>query len=420
MDMYDELGETERMAWAGYWLCVALVWHAGHERVPAVMERALGRLGSDNPALRCRLVALSATSNSACGLYTQQALDALPEIDALQASVADDVTTREYVLRMKAFIHFQSGDIQRGGDFARAAADSARRRGALWEAVGVEWMASACDALQGRSSKARALALDMAQDAPRAGHNVVTWIARWQLASLDIMQTAFDAAEANTRASMAERTTAATTWRFLDHFLLGLIEHLRGRDDAALANLRTAVSIERPSMWLHQSKALLFFVSARAGDRAALASLDESIPALPLAGRAAPLGAWVALAHYVKGCALLGEWARAAALREPVEIWCGRAVTYNHSMAATAAGIAAAGAGDFPAAEHHHRTAVEQADALGLRLAQADAREWHGRTLLMRDASADRARADALLAQAAERYETCGMETFAADIRRLR
>jgi hypothetical protein len=75
----------------------------------------------------------------------------------------------------------------------------------------------------------------------------------------------------------------------------------------------------------------------------------------------------------------------------------------------TAAGIAAACAGDWPAAERHHLTAIHQTDTAPYRVSQPMAREWYALMLLDRNASGDAAKARGLLGEALAMYESMGM-----------
>ena len=75
----------------------------------------------------------------------------------------------------------------------------------------------------------------------------------------------------------------------------------------------------------------------------------------------------------------------------------------------TTAGIAAACAGDWPAAEEHHLTAIHQADTAPYRPAQPIAREWYALMLLDRNGPGDAAKARDLLSEALAMYESLEM-----------
>jgi len=73
------------------------------------------------------------------------------------------------------------------------------------------------------------------------------------------------------------------------------------------------------------------------------------------------------------------------------------------------AGIAAACAGDWMAAEQHHRTAIHQTDTAPYRHLQPVAREWYATMLLERGAPGDREKAQSLLREACAMYTKLGL-----------
>jgi hypothetical protein len=75
----------------------------------------------------------------------------------------------------------------------------------------------------------------------------------------------------------------------------------------------------------------------------------------------------------------------------------------------TVAGIAAAAAGQWEAAEEHFQTALHQAEAVPHRLEQAEIRRFHALMLMDRATPGDRERAGGLLRQARETYEQIDM-----------
>jgi len=90
----------------------------------------------------------------------------------------------------------------------------------------------------------------------------------------------------------------------------------------------------------------------------------------------APAGEWLALERSVVGLAALGKKEDAAALRPLTEELVRTGVWVSSAMSPfrTAAGIAAACAGDWAAAKEHHLTAIHQMDTAPYRHAQPIAR----------------------------------------------
>jgi hypothetical protein len=75
----------------------------------------------------------------------------------------------------------------------------------------------------------------------------------------------------------------------------------------------------------------------------------------------------------------------------------------------TTAGIAAACAGDWSAAEQHHLTAIHQTDTVPYRVSQPTAREWYATMLLDRNGPGAAAKARLLLSEALAMYESMEM-----------
>jgi hypothetical protein len=135
----------------------------------------------------------------------------------------------------------------------------------------------------------------------------------------------------------------------------------------------------------------------------------------PRGGQPNPNGAWFALERSVIGLALLGRKEEAAGLRTLTEelvrtgVWMSRGL-YPFR---TAAGVAAACAGDWSAAEQHHLTAIHQTEAAPYRVSQPQARERYAQMLLDRNASGDAEKARGLLREALAIYQSIGMSFHA-------
>lgn len=112
---------------------------------------------------------------------------------------------------------------------------------------------------------------------------------------------------------------------------------------------------------------------------------------LPRAGQLNFAGDWLALERSVVGLASMDRKENAAALRPLTEELVRTGVWVSRSLSPfrTAAGIAAACAGDWSAAEEHHLTAIHQMDTAPYRVSRPVAREWYVLMLLDRNAPGD-------------------------------
>jgi hypothetical protein len=124
----------------------------------------------------------------------------------------------------------------------------------------------------------------------------------------------------------------------------------------------------------------------------ALAMLDEERGWLPSADQPKTIGSWLMLAPVIEGLVMLGEQSQAAQLYPlagelvgsgAVSLWAVSRFTQ------TIAGIAAAAAQEWEAAEEHFQIALQQAESFPNRLEQAEIRRFHAMMLMDRAALGD-------------------------------
>ena len=118
------------------------------------------------------------------------------------------------------------------------------------------------------------------------------------------------------------------------------------------------------------------------------------------------------LALVIEGLVMLGEQSQAAQLyplvRELIDT--GAVALWPISrFTQTIAGIAAAAARQWEAAEDHFQIALQQAESFPHRLEQAEIRRFHAMMLIDRAAPGDREKAQTLLSEALESYTRIGM-----------
>ena len=117
------------------------------------------------------------------------------------------------------------------------------------------------------------------------------------------------------------------------------------------------------------------------------------------------------LALVIEGLVMFGERSQAAELYPLVceLVDTGALVLWPISrFTQTIAGIAAAAARHWEAAENHFQTALRQAESIPHRLEQAEIRRFHAMMLLDRSAPGDREEARRLLGEARETYTRIG------------
>ena len=162
---------------------------------------------------------------------------------------------------------------------------------------------------------------------------------------------------------------------------------------------------------------------AYAGDRdGAFAILDQTRTWLPHSGQHNTRGSWFMLALVIEGLVMLGERSQVGELYPlvgelldtgAVALWPIPRSTH------TIAGIAAAAARQWRAAEDHFGIALQHAEAFPQRLEPAEIRRFHAMMLIDRAAPGDLDEARTLLSEALNSYAQIGMPRHIEIVRAL-
>jgi tetratricopeptide (TPR) repeat protein len=202
-------------------------------------------------------------------------------------------------------------------------------------------------------------------------------------------------------------------WKALSEVQLSLADFFRGNWAGALLHARASCSLKRGSSIDGLGVGMLFRQMAYAGDRAsAFEILDEKRTWLARSGQQNTRGSWWMLALVIEGLVMLGEQAQAAQLYPliPEFLDTGAVVLCPiFRFTQTIAGIAAAAARRWEAAEEHFQMAMQQAESVPHRLEQSEIRRFQAMMLLDRAVPGDREKARTLLSEALETYSHIGM-----------
>jgi tetratricopeptide (TPR) repeat protein len=213
--------------------------------------------------------------------------------------------------------------------------------------------------------------------------------------------------------SKPDREALFAFWEPLSKVQLSLVDFFRGNWAGALLHAQAACLPEMGSSIEGFGVGTVFRQLAYAGDRDdALAILDEKRKLLPLSGQPNRVGWWWMLATVIEGLVILGEQAQAAQLYPLARELIGTgavALWLNFRFTQTIAGIAAAAARQWEAAEDHFQIALQQAESFPHLLEQAEIRRFHAIMLIDRAAPGNREKAQTLLREALESYERIGM-----------
>jgi hypothetical protein len=202
-----------------------------------------------------------------------------------------------------------------------------------------------------------------------------------------------------------------------------MADHWRGNADRAEAELRNAVDMEPPGAIGGQSGSLLARHLAYQGRTEEVLELFESARSmLPSLKAASGIGSWNGMLGFVEALYLCGLYDQAAALSPLVEgvlelrrSW----LALDGRLVETRAGIAAAAARRWEAAERYFAIAREVAAQMSNRVELADLDRLHARMLLDRGGTGDHGRAAGMLLEALSAYRAFGMPSYAAEAERL-
>jgi tetratricopeptide (TPR) repeat protein len=213
-------------------------------------------------------------------------------------------------------------------------------------------------------------------------------------------------------------------WDVFSEGQLCLVDFLSGNWKSALDHAQTSFRFEAENFLRGAGVGTLFRQLSYNGDRAAASTLlRDKRSWLPRSGQPNPMGSWWMLAEVIEGLVMLGEQSQAGEFyplaRElintgAVAFW--PIFRFTH----TVAGMAASAAQHWEAAEDHFQTAMHQAEVIPHRLEQAEIRRFLAMMLMERSRPGDRKRAQRLLTEAIENYQTIGMLRHSEIIHRLR
>ncbi len=202
-------------------------------------------------------------------------------------------------------------------------------------------------------------------------------------------------------------------WEVLSEVQMSLVNFFRGNWASALLHAQASSRHEPGISMGGLGVGTLFRQMAYAGDRAgAFALLDEKRTWLPLSGQPNTRGSWWMLGSVIEGLVILGEHAQAAQLyplaRELIDI--GAVVLWPiFRFTQTVAGVAAAAAGQWEAAEDHFQTASRQAESFPHLLEQTEIQRFQAMMLVNRAGPGDREKARKLVSEALASYTRIGM-----------
>ncbi|HWN58725.1 MAG TPA: AAA family ATPase, partial [Methylomirabilota bacterium] len=363
LEIYAKLGDREIIGKSYTDLTDALIWVGRFAEATETAHRGLAYLGSEVSANRARLLAAVGQSTAASSGY-ESAYEALGEAFKIASELSDPrLEARILGARSVVNLHFFR--------LREAAAD-----GFLSEEMGGSDTPPWQRALQlrvlhqtlvtlGQPNEAIKIADELEPLAIKIGQaysvalclSTRTWAEFGKKPDIAKLEAGFQ------EVAKSDQKVRFSFWEVLSEVQLSLVDFIRGNWAAALAHAQAA-SHQDPGLSTIRSlgEGALFRQMAYAGDRAsALAIFQGQRKWLPVSGQNNVRGAWWLVALAVEGLAILGEQSQAGQLYPLTHklIDTGAVALWPISrFTQTIAGIAAAAAREFDAAENHFQIAM--------------------------------------------------------------
>jgi tetratricopeptide (TPR) repeat protein len=413
LEIYINLADREAIVRTVNGLTDALFWVGRFQEAAQTARRGLAYLEADVNANRGHLLASLGQALAAAGVY-EPAEEALREALEVACQLSDS-NLEASVLGARSLVNLRFLRVREAvtdGLLSERLGGSGLPR---WQhALALLWLHVAL--LQAaRPEEALRIADELEPLARKIGHSLLVAYLLATRAWIDFGK-APDLAKLEAGFQRPQKSDQVASFPFLEvisEIGLTTVDFFRGNWTSALFHAQTSRRLGPGSPIEGFSVGTLFRQLAYAGDRnGAFAVLDENRALLPLSGQSNTGGSWFMLWLVIEGLVMLGEHSPAGELYRLVcELVDTGAVALWPicRFTRTIAGMAAAAARQWEAAEAHFQIAMQQAESFPYRLEQAEIRRFHAMMLMDRAAPGDRERGQTLLREALDSYTSIGM-----------
>jgi len=407
--LWHELERNERYAASMWMVCNRLNWVIDFDAALVEVQRALTVLQAAPASLRAPLLYLRAATLANRG-DAAEALETLAEADGVCAPLTDPYAQASGAL-CAAVVTFSAMRMAPAAEFERRTRVAMTALGRPWEAIDAAYVSVLAAAHLGRLQEAAALIDELEPRAERIGNRSSQWALQGFRAALRYLAGDLAGAERVARGVVEFVSAQRLPWVYLTEVRLAEIMFLQGRPEEALELVRRIAACEQPTRYKQHSRGLLFRYLSYVAPDAARSYLRDTEISLPAGDAVNAYGHWVNLMNVVEGLYVLGDRGAVAALRPLTDRLAASDVTVMvvAALPRAAAGLAAACAGAWDAAEVHFTTCLTLCDTTPIQVGQGTTREWYADMLMMRHAGGDHARAATLYAEAAENYDAIGL-----------
>jgi tetratricopeptide (TPR) repeat protein len=416
MDMFEAEGAIARTIDTSVDLLWIHGWRADVEAGAPVLARM--QMYLDGADLRTKIILLIGTMmmQSTTGNVAEAALT-LEKVKALHHAAG--IPFAGVAANAECELLWNSGQYAKLMEASPKAAAEFRKSGDRWLESDADRRTVYMEYCFGRPAQAAAALPDAILRAERTGHYGALWALKSLGSAIPAALGDLASSEREAREAYEFGKTHGIAWSFSSWVALAEFAFNRGDLAAAEQFCSDPSGIEPKTYIAGMIDSTRFSLFARSGDERATEAWARRSWKLPVAGQLNSSGSWIALINSVVGLASM-ERKEDVALMWPLTeelLLTGAWMMRISSLCRTVAGIAAACAGDWAAAEEHHRTAIYQADTAPYMHLQPVAREWYAAMLLDRKGAGDLDKGRALLEEAIKMYEAMGM-TYPAKLAR--
>jgi tetratricopeptide (TPR) repeat protein len=410
LEIFETLADQESIARTCLQLAEGAAWSGKQRETFATAERLLAKL-SESSSDRALLLAILAL-----GKLDQDEPDAAREVFTAALAVAEklpDTGIKGAILAYRSKFNFVCLHLREALEDSLGSAELLTPAAAWIRTEQLLWYKATLVTL-GRMQEAGTVDQELEPLASRIGHlpalsscrRTSAWTEFWRQPDIARL-------EDKMRGDLDAQTESGMNPFFMSAAQLSTAEFLSGKWDQALRHAESAWSPEAPGHVQAMNLAVRFRLMAYSGDRAgALALMNGHREMIARGGETNIYGSWMLLLAVIEGLFVLGEREQAAVLYRDVSELINTGTIFVQILSRfprTVAGISAAAARNWNAAEEHFRIGLEQAAALPNQLEQTDIRRFHAMMLLDRAATGDREKAQMLLNEALHSYQRIGM-----------
>lgn len=409
--LFDSLGDHVRFVETCSRLHVIHTWARQFQEVRAVIDRAAQHAKDAPASVRCSVLAMQAHSASTTG-DVDRSLDLLEELHRIPEN---ELPTRviSFAADQEMFTRYGAGQFYLCEAAARKATRIYEESGDIWSRATVEMGLFWPPLLCGQPAGAERLILEAIARALRTGNDIAHSVALWALAGVYVAKGDLERAERTAREALELMESCHFGWLLVVEISLGGILLYRDQTKEALS-LLTKAAVNPAQLYSGFSEGLLALGMAAAEMEGAANACTAAMRFLPRPGTSRSIGAWNAVLGLTEALCLSGRREEAGRLQAEAEKiaaeW-----DCNHLgfPVRTAAGIAAACAGNWTRAEEHHRAAITRMEAVPYVTAQPIARYWYADMLAERGGAEDVCAAKAMLRESIAASDRIGLTLYA-------